>query len=55
MAHGEEARRGLARESAARRLAEQAAIADKDLPEVPAIDGPTRMLGPGEESKGAEG
>jgi len=40
---------------AARRLAEQAAISDKTLPEVSAIDGPTRMLGPGEESKGAEG
>jgi DNA recombination protein RmuC len=40
---------------AARRLAEQAAISDKTLPEVPAIDGPTRMLGPGEESKPAEG
>jgi DNA recombination protein RmuC len=40
---------------AARRLAEQAAISDKTLPEVPAIDGPTRMLGPGEESKTAEG
>jgi len=37
------------------RLAEQAAIFDKALPEVPAIDGPTRMLGPAEESKGAEG
>jgi DNA recombination protein RmuC len=40
---------------AARRLAEQAAISDKALPEVPAIDGPTRMLGPAEESKPAEG
>jgi DNA recombination protein RmuC len=40
---------------AARRLADQAAISDKALPEVPAIDGPTRMLGPGEESKPAEG
>ena len=40
---------------AARRLAEQAAISDTTLPEVPAIDGPTRMLGPGEESKPAEG
>jgi len=40
---------------AARRLAEQAAISDKTLPEVPAIDGPTRMLGPAEESKPAEG
>ena len=40
---------------AARRLADQAAISDKTLPEVPAIDGPTRMLGPAEESKPAEG
>ena len=40
---------------AARRLADQAAIAAKELPEVPAIDGPTRMLGPAEDSKGAQG
>ncbi|MCX5677257.1 MAG: DNA recombination protein RmuC [Planctomycetota bacterium] len=40
---------------AARRLADQAAIDAKELPEVPAIDGPTRMLGPAEESKGVEG
>ncbi|MCX5682784.1 MAG: hypothetical protein NT049_03770, partial [Planctomycetota bacterium] len=50
---------------AARRLAEQAAIQTKDLADVPAIDGPTRMLGPAdqgdaaaspaEESKPAEG
>jgi DNA recombination protein RmuC len=31
---------------AARRLAEQAAIADKELPDVPAIEGPTRTIGP---------
>jgi DNA recombination protein RmuC len=40
---------------AARRLAEQAAVSDKELPDVPPVDGPTRMLGPAEESKEAEG
>jgi DNA recombination protein RmuC len=42
-------------EPGARRLAELGASSGKELPEVPAIDGPTRMLGPAEESKPAEG
>jgi DNA recombination protein RmuC len=41
-------------EPAARRLAEQAAILQRELPDVPRIDGPTRMLGPADEPKGAE-
>ncbi len=41
-------------EPAARRLADQAAILQRELPDVPRIDGPTRMLGPADESKGAE-
>jgi DNA recombination protein RmuC len=40
---------------AARRLAEQAAIPGEELPDVPPADGPTRMLGPADESKGVEG
>ena len=40
---------------AARRLAEQAAVSDKELHDVPPVDGPTRMLGPADESKGVEG
>ena len=42
-------------EPGARRLAELGASSGKELPDVPPVDGPTRMLGPAEESKGAEG
>ena len=40
--------------SSARRLAELGASSGKEIPELPTVDGPTRMLGPADDPKGAE-